>query len=151
MTLAGWMARQLGWAGVKRTSGRHAVVGYLALSRLPGFGGTLDSRTALLAGGLAAQLSGCRWCIDRTGHDWRMAGLPVQLLDQLGAYSSSSLFTDRERAALAFVETVARSPVSVGDMDRARAILSEVELAELTAIVAEHHCVERITSNRPAS
>jgi alkylhydroperoxidase family enzyme len=151
MTLAGWMARQLGWAGVTRTSGRHAVVGYLALSRLPGFGGTLDSRTALLAGGLAAQLSGCRWCIDRAGHDWRMAGLPVQLLDQLGAYSSSSLFTDRERAALAFVETVARSPVSVGDMDRARAILSEVELAELTAIVAEHHCVEGITSNRPAS
>jgi alkylhydroperoxidase family enzyme len=151
MRLAGWMARHLGWSGVRQTPGRHAIVGYLALSRLPGFGGTLDSRTALLAGALAAQLSGCRWCIDRIGHDWRMAGLPVQLLDELRAYSSSSLFTDRERAALAFVETVARSPGSAGEMDQARAVLSESELAELTAIVAEHHCLEDFNSNLPAS
>ena len=151
MRLAGWIARHLGWSGVKLTSGRHAILGYLALSRLPGFGGTLDSRTALLAGALAAQLSGCRWCIDRIGHDWRMAGLPVQLLDELRAYSSSSLFTDRERAVLAFVETVARSPASAGEMDQARAVLSESELAELTAIVAEHHCLEDFNSNLPAS
>jgi len=151
MRLVGWMARHLGWSGVRPTPGRHAIVGYLALSRLPGFGGTLDSRTALLAGALAAQLSGCRWCVDRIGHDWRMAGLPMQLLDELKAYSSSSLFTERERAALAYVETVARSPTSAGDMDRARAVLSESELAELTAIVAEHHCLEAITSNLPAS
>jgi alkylhydroperoxidase family enzyme len=151
MRLANWMARHLGWSGVTQTPGRHAIVGYLALSRLPGFGGTLDSRTALLGGALAAQLSGCRWCIDRIGHDWRMAGLPVQLLDELRAYSSSSLFTDRERAALAFVETVARSPASAGEMDQARAVLSESELAELTAIVAEHHCLEEFNSNLPAS
>ena len=105
----------------------------------------------VLAGALAAQLSGCRWCIDRIGHDWRMAGLPVQLLDELRAYSSSSLFTDRERAVLAFVETVARSPASAGEMDQARAVLSESELAELTAIVAEHHCLEDFNSNLPAS
>jgi alkylhydroperoxidase family enzyme len=151
MRLAGWMARHLGWSGVRQTPGRHAIVGYLALSRLPGFGGTLDSRIALLAGALAAQLSGCRWCIDRIGHDWRMAGLPMQLLDELRAYSSSGLFSDRERAALAFVETVARSPASAGVMDQARAALSENELAELTAIVAEHHCLEDINSNLPAS
>lgn len=151
MRLAGWMARHLGWSGVRQTPGRHAIVGYLALSRLPGFGGTLDSRTALLAGALAAQLSGCRWCIDRIGHDWRMAGLPMQVLDELRAYSSSGLFSDRERAALAFVETVARSPASVGEMGQARAALSENELAELTAIVAEHHCLEDINSNLPAS
>jgi alkylhydroperoxidase family enzyme len=151
MRLAGWMARHLGWSGVRQNPGRHSAVGYLALSRLPGFAGTLDGRTALLAGGLAAQLSGCRWCIDRSGHDWRMAGLPRQLLDELSAYSSSGLFSDRERAALAFVEAVARSPASVGDMDRARAVLSETELAELTAIVAEHHCLEDIDSNLPAS
>jgi alkylhydroperoxidase family enzyme len=151
MSLAGWMARHLGWSGVRQAPGRHAIVGYLALSRLPGFGGALDARTALLAGGLAAQLSGCRWCIDRTGHDWRMAGLPSQLLDELSAYSSSGFFSERERAALAFVEAVARSPASPGDMDRARAVLSESELAELTAIVAEHHCLEDIDSNLPAS
>lgn len=151
MRLVGWMARHLGWSGVRQTPGPHAIVGYLALSRMPGFGGTLDGRTALLAGGLAAQLSGCRWCIDRSGHDWRMAGLPKQLLDELRAYSSGGLFSDRERAALAFVEAVAGSPASADDMDRARAVLSESELAELTAIVAEHHCLEATDSNLPAS
>jgi alkylhydroperoxidase family enzyme len=123
----------------------------LALSRLPGFGGALDGRTALLAGALGAQLSGCGWCIDRTGHDWRIAGLPSQLLDELRTYSSCGLFSERERAALAFVEAVARASANVGAMDRARAVLSEGELAELTAIVAEHHCLEAITSNLPAS
>jgi alkylhydroperoxidase family enzyme len=145
------MARHLGWSAARRTPGKHALVGYLALSRRPGFGGTLDERTALLAGGLASQLSECRWCIDRTGHDWRMAGLPRQLLDELRAYSSSCLFTDHERAALAFVEALARSPASPGDMDWARAVLAESELAELTAIVAEHHCLEAIDSNLPPS
>ena len=151
MRLVGWMARHLGWSGVSPTPGRHAIVGYLALSRLPGFGGALDGRTTLLAGALGAQLSGCRWCIDRTGHDWRIAGLPSQLLDELRTYSSSGLFSERERAALAFVEAVARASANVGAMDRARAVLSESELAELTAIVAEHHCLEAITSNLPAS
>jgi alkylhydroperoxidase family enzyme len=151
MRLVIWLAHRLGWPGVTETPDRHAVVGYLALSRMPGFGRTLDDRTALLAGGLAAQLSGCRWCIDRTGHDWRMAGLPKQLLDELGTYSSSRLFTDREQVALAFVEAVARSPATPGDIDWARAVLSENQLAELTAIVAEHHCLEAIDSNLPAS
>jgi alkylhydroperoxidase family enzyme len=80
-----------------------------------------------------------------------MAGLPSQLLEELRTYSSSRLFSERERAALAFVEAVARASASTGDMDRARAVLSEGELAELTAIVAEHHCLEAITSNLPAS
>jgi alkylhydroperoxidase family enzyme len=151
MRLVGWMARHLGWSGAGQAPGRHAIVGYLALSRRPGFSGTLDGRTALLAGGLAAQLSGCRWCIDRASHDWRIAGLPRQLLDELGAYSRNALFTDREHAALAFVEAVARSTGSGYDLDRARAFLSEGELAGLTAIVAEHHCLEAIDSNLPTS
>jgi alkylhydroperoxidase family enzyme len=146
----GWVARRLGWPEL-RPSGRHAVDGYLALSRLPGFGRTLDSRTVLLAERLSAQLSGCQWCIDRTGHDWRVAGLPRQLLDQLEAYSRCGLLSDRERAALAFVEAVARSPATADDLHHSRALFSERELAELTAIVAEHHCLEEPDPNLPAS
>jgi alkylhydroperoxidase family enzyme len=59
-------------------------------------------------------------------------------------------FTDRERAALGFIEAVARSPASMDDaLDRARDLLSERELAELTAIAAEHHCFEDIDPNQP--
>jgi alkylhydroperoxidase family enzyme len=151
VTLVGWMARRLGWSGVRETRGRDAILGYLALGRRPGFGGTLEDRTVLLAGRLAAELSGCRWCIDRTGHDWRTAGLPGQLLGELGAHASCSLLTERERAALAFVEAVARSHAGPDDIARAREVLSETELAELTAIVAEHHCLETTDSNLPPS
>jgi alkylhydroperoxidase family enzyme len=149
--LTGWVVRCLGWPGVKATPGRHAIDGYLALSRLPGFGRTLDDRTVLLAERLSAILSGCRWCIDRTGHDWRVAGLPRQLLDQLEACSASGLLSERERAALAFVEAVAHSPATADDLERPRAHFSERELAELTAIVAVHHCLEITDPNLPAS
>src|SRR5215210_117695 len=43
MTLLGWMARHLGWSGATVAPGRHSLVGYLALSRRPGFTGSLDS------------------------------------------------------------------------------------------------------------
>ena len=150
----GWMARHLGRREPPAVGGAHAVVGYLALSRVPGFPGVLDRRTALLATGLAAELSGCRWCIDRSSHDWRMAGLPPEQLRDLAAYSTSDRFTERERVALAFVESVARSQLSGGSGDelvlqRARQSFPESELAELTAIVAEHHCLDSLNSNLP--
>jgi len=149
--LADWVARRLGWPAVRTTPGRHAIEGYLALSRLPGFGRTLDRRTVLLAERLSAQLSGCQWCIDRTAHDWRVAGLPRQLLGQLEGYSRCGLLSERERAALAFVEAVAHSPATAGSLERPRALFSDRELAELTAIVAEHHCLEVTDPNLPGS
>jgi alkylhydroperoxidase family enzyme len=154
VTLIGWMARHLGGRQPPAVVGPHAVAGYLALSRVPGFPAVLDGRTALLAARLAAELSGCRWCIDRSGHDWRMAGLPGEQLRDLAAYSTSDRFTERERAALAFVESVARSRLSGGPGDelvlqRARQLLAEGQLAELTAIVAEHHCLDSLNSNLP--
>jgi alkylhydroperoxidase family enzyme len=150
MSLVAWIADWLGSSGVTPAPGEHALVGYLALGRRPGFGGTLEPRTVLLAAALAAELGGCRWCIDRTRHDWRMAGLPAHLLDQLRTHGGSRLFTGRERAALALVEAVACDRATPGEIDRAREVLSDTELAELTAIVAEHHCLEEIDSNLPA-
>lgn len=154
MNLVGWVARYLGRRESLSVAGSHAVAGYLAWSRLPGFPSVLDGRTALLAAGLAAELSGCRWCIDRSGHDWRRAGLPGLQLRDLAAYSTSDRFTERERAALAFVESVARSQLSGGSSDdrvleRARHFFAEGQLAELTAIVAEHHCLDSLNSNPP--
>jgi AhpD family alkylhydroperoxidase len=145
MKLPRWIARGLGWGQPRPVPRTQALVGYLALGRLPGFGGTLEERLALLAAGLAAELSGCRWCIDRCMHDARLAGLSPELLGQLRAYSRSALMNEREQAALAVVELIARPAVSnCGELvlQRARQFLSESQLAELTAIAAEHHCIE---------
>jgi alkylhydroperoxidase family enzyme len=101
----------------------------------------------LLAGVLAADLSGCRWCIDRTRHDWRTAGFPLHLLEQLRAHAEGRQFTSRERAALSFVTAVSGEQAHQDDIDRARVILSDDEIAELTAIAAERHCLEHIDFN----
>jgi hypothetical protein len=124
-----------------RASRLFAVSGYIAMSRLPGFTPALDCRTSLLAAELAAQLSGCRWCIERARHECRKAGAAGQ-----------RIFTERERAALEFVEAVARSESTAEQpadhvLERARCFLSDIELAELTAIVAEHHCLESSSFN----
>jgi alkylhydroperoxidase family enzyme len=149
--LVAWIADRFHLTGVTRHPGPYELVGYLALGRRPGFDRRLEPRMVLLAGALAAELSGCRWCIDRTRHDWRTAGIPAHLLHQLGAPTATGLFTGRERAALAFVAAVAGSREIPADIDCVREALSDNELAELTAIVAEHHCLEAIDSNLPVS
>jgi alkylhydroperoxidase family enzyme len=149
MTLAGWVARRLGWSGLKPQRSRSGPLeGYLALATLPGFAGSLDSRTALLARELAARLSGCRWCIDRARHDCLTAGLPNLFLDELPRFTASACFSVSERAALAFVQAVAGRHEAALDVV-ATSPLSDLELAELTAIVAEHHCLQDFNLNLP--
>jgi alkylhydroperoxidase family enzyme len=116
------------------------------LSTRPDFTGSLDARAVLMARQLAALLSGCRWCIDRAGHDWRRAGLPLHLLEELSDFSASTLFSARERAALGFVRDLA-CPEREDIQPVARSLLTDVELAELTAIVVEHHCAQDINSH----
>jgi len=115
---------------------------YLALARRPGQSGEVDDRTRLLVRELAAERSGCRWCIDRARHDWRAAGLPVDLLRELSRHASSPGLTERDRAALALVEAVA---CAAGDaaavLARVRRHFSERGLAELTACLADHHLI----------
>ena len=72
---------------------------------------------------LAAERSGCRWCLDRVRHDWRIAGLPVDLLRRLDRHASEAGLTECERAA------------------RARRHFSERAMAELIACMAEHHLI----------
>lgn len=139
--IAGRLWQRLVGVSQPRVSGLYAVSGYIAMSRLPGFIPALDCRTSLLAAERAAQLSGCRWCIERARHECRNAGVGGQ-----------RIFTQRERAALEFVEVVTRSesaaePPADHVLERARHFLSDIELAELTAIVAEHHCLESASFN----
>ena len=119
------------------------LTGHLALSRLLGFQRTLDERTLLLVSQFAAERSGCRWCIERGRHEWRLAGLPRVLLRQLTHSATSSLFTERDRAALDFAEAVVRGgcageiPETV--LQRTRLVFSDGEIAELTLCLADHH------------
>jgi alkylhydroperoxidase family enzyme len=117
---------------------------YLALARRPGQTAEVDDRTRLLVRELAAERSGCRWCIDRARHDWRAAGLPVDLLRSLPRHATSPGLSERDRAALALVDAVACVGADSGATEalaRVRRHFSERGLAELTACLADHHLI----------
>jgi AhpD family alkylhydroperoxidase len=56
----------------------------------------------------ASQLNGCAYCVDMHSQDARAVGETEQRLHALAVWRETSFFTDRERAALSFTETVTR-------------------------------------------
>jgi alkylhydroperoxidase family enzyme len=99
---------------------------------------------------LAAERSGCRWCIEQGRHLWREAELSLDALRALPRYDTSSLFSNRERAALRFTDAVTRYREAAGGMPlehltRARQHMSEPEIAAVTAAVAGKHFFNPVT------
>jgi alkylhydroperoxidase family enzyme len=104
-------------------------------------GTVLDSRLERLVRQLAAELAGCRWCIERGRHEWRKAFLSLAELRALPHYAASPVFSERERAALAFAEAVSRYADQAGGiaepvLAEVRRHYSEQEVAALTVAVA---------------
>jgi AhpD family alkylhydroperoxidase len=88
----------------------------------------------------ASQINGCAYCIDLHTKDARAAGETEQRLYTLSVWHETPFFTDRERAALEWTETVtqvAQTHVPDDVFERVRKQFTETELANLTlAIVA---------------
>lgn len=87
----------------------------------------------------ASQLNGCAYCIDMHTKDARALGETEQRLYALPAWRETPFFTPRERAALAFAESVtllASTHVPDADYEAVAAQFSDREIAALiTAIV----------------
>lgn len=100
----------------------------------------IDHTTLELMKIRASQINGCAYCIDMHTKDARAMGETEQRIYALNAWRETGFFTDRERAALEWTETVTR----IGDthvpdevFERARRHFSEAELVALTfALVA---------------
>ena len=88
----------------------------------------------------ASQINGCAYCMDMHSKDARAAGESEQRLYLLSAWRESPQFSDRERAALLWTESVtllSETHVPDEDYEQARAHFSEEELVNLSmAIVA---------------
>jgi AhpD family alkylhydroperoxidase len=87
----------------------------------------------------ASQINGCAYCIDMHWRDLRAAGETEQRLYGLGAWEESPYYSDRERAALAWTDSVTK--VSEGHVpdsvyQKVRQVFSEKELADLTMAVS---------------
>jgi AhpD family alkylhydroperoxidase len=53
-----------------------------------------------------SQLNGCAYCVDLHGRDLRAAGETPERLDGLAAWDESPYFTAKEKAALAWAESL---------------------------------------------
>lgn len=88
----------------------------------------------------ASQLNGCGYCLDMHSKDARHAGETEQRLYLLSVWREAPMYTDREKAALAWTEALTKlenQQVSDQVYEQVRAQFSEEELVRLTlAIVA---------------
>jgi AhpD family alkylhydroperoxidase len=86
----------------------------------------------------ASYLNGCAYCVDMHSKDARAAGESEQRIYAVPVWRETPFFTPRERAALAWTETVtelARTGVPDEAFEAARAEFSEAELVDLTMAI----------------
>lgn len=86
----------------------------------------------------ASQINGCAYCLHMHTRNARAAGESEERLHLLPAWRESPLYTERERAALAWTEALTRvadTGAPDADYERARAAFPEEELVKLTFLI----------------
>jgi AhpD family alkylhydroperoxidase len=117
------------------------VYGYIRQSGLP-------SRLIDLVYLRVSQINGCAYCIDAHSRDLLKAGLPVEHLVLVGVWpEAGGIFDEREKAALAWAETVTRlgdRGVPDSAYEAAAAAFDEKQLADLTIAIALMNAYNRM-------
>jgi AhpD family alkylhydroperoxidase len=125
-------------AGVKALG---SVYGYILQSGLPG---PLVNLIYLRI----SQINGCAYCIDMHSRDLIKEGLAIEKLVLVQAWrEAGELFDARERAALAWAETVTRvadTTVPDTEFEAASAVFSAKELVDLTIAIGLMNTYNRL-------
>jgi AhpD family alkylhydroperoxidase len=81
-----------------------------------------------------ARTIGCSWCVDFGSMLQRLDGLDMERLKDIDNYSTSTAFSDDERAAIAYADAMTADPHTVTDeqVDDLRARFGEAGVIELT-------------------
>ena len=129
---------QIAPAGVKALGG---VYGYVMQSSLPP---VLIDLVYLRV----SQINNCAYCLDMHTRDLLKNGQKVEKLALVQAWAEAGdLFDERERAALAWAETVTRvAETAVPDeaYEAARAVFDERELVDLTIAISLMNAYNRM-------
>jgi AhpD family alkylhydroperoxidase len=107
---------------------------YLEFSNLAG-DGAIEPAIGHLVSIRASQLNGCAFCVDMHVKQARLHGERELRLHHVAIWRESTLFTPRERAALAWTEILTRLPehgVPDDVYERVSGQLSEQEITTLT-------------------
>lgn len=95
----------------------------------------------------ASQINGCAYCIHMHTKEARGRGESEQRLYLLDAWRESPLYSDRERAALAWTEAVtlvSQTHVPDSVYEEVRKSFSEAEIVKLTMLIATINAWNRI-------
>ena len=123
---------------------RHAATFYRAMSHLDNAATKeldkveFDPQLRELVRIRASQINGCAYCIDMHTKDARAIGETEQRIYALPAWRETPFFTEKERAALAFTESVtllATDHVPTEDYDAVAARFSPEEVAALVSLI----------------
>jgi alkylhydroperoxidase family enzyme len=137
-------------AAIRRTLGRPITPSQVIYNRVPAawritlafqlferFGAKLPQELMLLVTTHVAQLNGCAFCRDIKRAVAIRGKLGTERFDALADWRGSSVFSERERAALAYVEEATRSKlVSDATFAELAKHFDEREIAELTLLNA---------------
>ena len=128
-------------AGMKALGGAY---GYVRQSGLP-------SRLIDLVYLRVSQINGCAYCIDAHSRDLLKAGLPVEHLVLVAAWSEAgTIFGEQEKAALAWAEVVTSlrdGGVPDSAYKAAAAAFDEKQLADLTIAISLMNAYNRMATS----
>lgn len=95
-----------------------------------------------------SQINGCAYCLDMHTRDLVKHGVAIEKLALVQAWrEAGKVFSEREKAALAWAETVTRvaqTGVPDGDFQAASAVFSEKELVDLTFAIGVMNTYNRL-------
>ena len=107
------------------------------LNRFTEKGVTLEPGLTLLVQTAAAQAAGCGFCVDMRRASALERKLGLRKFDALPQWQTSSVFSDRERAAIAYASQAGKDArVSDETFEALRKHFSEREIIDVAAIVA---------------
>jgi AhpD family alkylhydroperoxidase len=109
---------------------------------------TLPTNVRELAVFWTARTVGCSWCVDFGSMLQRLDGLDIERLKGVENYATSALFTDDERAAIAYADAMTTDPHTVTDeqVDDLRRRFGDAGVIELTYQVGVENMRARMNS-----
>lgn len=125
------------------TAAANALAGVSRAARESGLEVDLVHLVALRA----SQINGCSYCVDLHYRDAVVAGVAARTLNAVAAWREAPFFSARQRAALAWTETLTRIETGGAPDDAFAAVAAhfeDAELANLTFAVAAINAWNRV-------
>jgi AhpD family alkylhydroperoxidase len=120
----------------------------LSLERYLHTGSDIEPMLAHLLKLRASQINGCAYCIDMHAKDLLAGGETIQRIYGLDAWRESPYYSDRERAALEWIEAVTKIANTHADdeiYEKVKPHFTDKEIADLTWIAAAINAWNRLS------